>query len=84
MIEFDAADFQVEFKSYVTIQNGRAIVIENVPYCIDPRTKEEFLHAKVYEELWNILHGSQSPVRQITGDVYQMTAFGKAVKHAKT
>ncbi len=82
MTQFDPNGFLVELKDYVTLKDGRPTVVEKVPFCIDPKTQEEFLHVSVYEELWKILHSSTPPIRHITGDVFQMPSFESELKNA--
>jgi hypothetical protein len=79
---FDHEGFEIEFKDFVTLKDGRAIVVEGVPHCIHPETREEFLHASVYEQVWDIIYQpSSEPIRQFVGDVF---AYKRGSTHAQT
>jgi hypothetical protein len=70
-IEFDHEGFEIELKDFMTFKDRRAVVVEGVPHCIHPETREEFLHASVYEQVWNIIHQpSTEAIRQFNGDVF--------------
>jgi YgiT-type zinc finger domain-containing protein len=60
--------------TYTKEQNGRIIVIENVPARVCVETGEQFFSPQTVERIHEILRGSQKPVRTLQTPVYEFAA----------
>jgi hypothetical protein len=62
--------FEIEYRDYSQVIDGRFVLVEKVPYLRDPDTDELFLHASTAQQLFDIIHGQQPPYRHIAGEVF--------------
>jgi hypothetical protein len=65
----DIEGFELEYRDYSKVVDGRLILVEKVPYLRDLDSDELFLHASTAQQLFEILQGHTKPYRQILTDV---------------
>ena len=58
-------------RTYVTLVDGRPIVIHNVPMLQDPDTEEMFLSPNTAETLYDLLAHPERKTGEVTADVYE-------------
>ncbi len=69
MMHKDIEGFEIEFRDYSQVIDGRLILVEQVPYLHDPKTDELYLHASMAERLWDLTHRDDVPKRQVLTDM---------------
>lgn len=65
----DLDGFLIEKGDYIAWKDNQPVLIEGVPFCIDPKTQEKYLHASVFQQVHDIIH-NQEPYRQILAQVF--------------
>jgi hypothetical protein len=62
--------FTETVKTYTAVINGRVVVVEDVPFLIDPNTGEEYLEPLVSQQLYDLVRNPELKTREISADVY--------------
>ena len=70
MTHEDIEGFEIEYRDYPQVIDGRFVMVEKVPYLRDPMTDELYLHASTAQQLYDIVNGQQQPYRHISGEVF--------------
>ena len=58
-------------KSYTAVVNGRLVIVENVPFLIDPDTGEEYLEPMVSQQLFDLVRKPELKTREVSADLYE-------------
>ncbi len=67
----DIEGFEIEYRDYSKVIDGRVVVVEKVPYLRDPQTDELYLHASTAQQLWDIIYShTAQPHHQMLTTVY--------------
>jgi hypothetical protein len=63
--------FTEQNKTYTTFVNGRVVIVQDVPFLIDPETGEEYLEPLVSQQLFDLVRNPDLKTREVTADLYE-------------
>ena len=58
-------------KAYTSVVNGRVVVVQDVPFLVDPETGEEYLEPMVSQQLFDLVRNPALKTREVTADLYE-------------